>query len=99
MHGAPVVLAMPMALIGRLIASVCVVYRDIVSTQHFAVRQSRVGHLWQSLEALLEPFLIKNRSRPTLHEIYTAVLNLVLLSTVVQLYRYHGVVLNLVLQL
>ena len=59
MHGTPVVSAMPMALIGRLIALVRVVYCDIMSTQHFAVRQSRVGPLWLSIEALLEPFLIK----------------------------------------
>ena len=59
MHGTPVVSAMPMALIGRLIALVRVVYCDIMSTQHFAVRQSRVDPLWLSIEALLEPFLIK----------------------------------------
>ena len=70
MDGTPVVSAMPMALIGRLIASVRVDYGGTMSTEHFAVRQSRVGPLCPSIEALLEPFLIKNRSRPTLHEIY-----------------------------
>ena len=41
----PAVSAMPMALIGRLIASVRVDYGDTMSTEHFAVRQSRVGPL------------------------------------------------------
>ena len=59
MHGTPVVSAMPMALIGRLIASVRVDYGDTMSTEHFAVRQSRVGHLWPPIKALLEPFLIQ----------------------------------------
>ena len=63
MHGTLVVSAMPMALIGRLIALVRVVYCDIMSTQHFAVRQSRVGPLWLSIEALLEPFLIKKTKK------------------------------------
>jgi hypothetical protein len=56
-----VVSAMPMALIGRLhvIASVRVVFGDTMFTEHFAVRQSRVGPLWPYIEALLEPFLIK----------------------------------------
>jgi hypothetical protein len=30
-----------------------------VSTEQFAARQSSVGPLWPSIEALLEPFLIK----------------------------------------
>ena len=51
--------AMPMAVIGRLIASVRVDYGDTMSTEHFAVRQSRVGHLWPPIKALLEPFLIQ----------------------------------------
>jgi hypothetical protein len=59
MDGAPVVSAMPMALIGRLIASVSVDYVDTMSTEHFAVRQSRVCPLWPFIKALLEPFLIK----------------------------------------
>ena len=59
MRGTPVVSAMPMALIGRLIASVRVDYGDTMSTEHFAVRQSRVGHLWPPIKALLEPFLIQ----------------------------------------
>ena len=50
---------MPMALIGRLIASVRVDYGGTMSTEHFAVRQSRVGPLWPFIKALLEPFLIK----------------------------------------
>jgi hypothetical protein len=50
---------MPMALIGRLIALVRVVFGGTMFTEHFAVRQSRVGPLWPSIEALLEPFLIK----------------------------------------
>jgi hypothetical protein len=29
-----------------------------MSTEHFAGHQSRVGPLWPSIEALLEPFLI-----------------------------------------
>jgi hypothetical protein len=70
MDGTLLVSAMPMALIGRLIASVRVDYGDTMSTEHFAIRQSRVGPLWPFIKALLEPFLIKNRSRPTLHEIY-----------------------------
>jgi hypothetical protein len=59
---------MPMALIGLRIASVRVVFGDTMSTEQFAARQSRVGPLWPSIEALLEPFLITNRStcRPTL---------------------------------
>jgi|MEHZ01.5.fsa_nt_MEHZ011448635.1_1 hypothetical protein len=59
MDGTPVVSAMPMALIGRLIASVRVDYGGTMSTEHFAVRQSRVGPLWPFIKALLEPFLIK----------------------------------------
>ena len=59
MDGTPVVSAMPMALIGRLIASMRVAFGDTMFTEHFAVRQSRVGPLWPSIEALLEPFLIK----------------------------------------
>ena len=59
MDGAPVVSAMPTALIGHLIASVRVVYGDTMSTEHFAVRQSRVGPLWPSIKALLEPLHIK----------------------------------------
>ena len=55
----PVVSAMPMALIGRRIASVRVVFGDTMSTEQFAARQSSVGPLWPSIEALLEPFLIK----------------------------------------
>jgi hypothetical protein len=67
MHGTLVVSAMPMALIGRLIALVRVVYCDIMSTDHFAVRQSRVGPLWLSIEALLEPFLIKKPYQHSYH--------------------------------
>ena len=59
MDRTPMVSAMPTALIGRLIASARVVYGDTMSTEHFSVRQSRVGPLWPSIEALLEPFLIK----------------------------------------
>ena len=59
MDGTPVVSAMPMALIGRLIASVRVDYGDTMSTEHVEVRQSRVGPLWPFIKALLEPFLIK----------------------------------------
>jgi hypothetical protein len=55
----PVVSAMPMALIGRRIVEARVVFGDTMSTEHFAARQSRVGPLWLSIEALLEPFLIK----------------------------------------
>ena len=51
--------AMPTALIGLRIASVRVVFGDTMSTEHFAVRQSRVGPLWPFIKALLEPFLIK----------------------------------------
>ena len=50
---------MPMALIALRIASVRVVSGDTMSTEHFAAHQSRVGPLWPSIEALLEPFLIK----------------------------------------
>ena len=50
---------MPMALIGLRIASVRVVFGDTMSTEQFAARQSSVGPLWPSIEALLEPFLIK----------------------------------------
>jgi hypothetical protein len=50
---------MPMALIGRRIASVRVVFGDTMSTEHFAVRQSRIGPLWPFIKAFLEPFLIK----------------------------------------
>jgi hypothetical protein len=56
---APMVSAMPMALIGRLIASVRVIFGDAMSTERFVARQSRVGPLWPYIEALLEPFLIK----------------------------------------
>jgi hypothetical protein len=59
MDGTPVVSAMPMASIGCIIASVRVDYVDTMSTEHFAVRQSRDGPLWPSIKALLEPFLIK----------------------------------------
>ena len=61
MDGTPVVSAMPMALIGRLIASVRVDYGGTMSTEQFAARQSSVGPLWPSIEALLEPFLIKEQ--------------------------------------
>jgi hypothetical protein len=43
--GTPVVSAMPTALIGRIIASVRVDYVNTMSTEHFAVHQSRVGPL------------------------------------------------------
>ena len=61
MDGTPVVSAMPMALIGRIIriASVRVDYVDTMSTEHFAVRQSRLGPFWPSIKASPEPFLIK----------------------------------------
>jgi hypothetical protein len=55
----PLVSAMRMALIGRRIASVRVGFGDTMSSEHFAAHQSRVGPLWPSIEALLEPFLIK----------------------------------------
>ena len=51
--------AMPMALIGRRIASVRVAFGNTMSTEHFAAHQSRVGPLKPSIEALLQPFLIK----------------------------------------
>jgi hypothetical protein len=59
MDRAPVVSAMPMALIGRLKASARVVNGETMSIERFAVRQSRVGPLWSSIKALLEPFPIK----------------------------------------
>ena len=59
MGRSPAVSAMPMALIGRIIASVRVDYVDTMSTEHFAVRQSRVGPMWPFIKASLEPFLIK----------------------------------------
>jgi hypothetical protein len=55
MDGTPVVSAMPMALIGRLIASVRVDYGGTMSTEHFAVRQcfsivnilQYLAHIWR----------------------------------------------------
>jgi hypothetical protein len=73
-HAPTVVSVMPMALIRRIIASVRVVFGDTMFTEYFAARQSRVGPLWPSIEALLEPFLIikkkntkKNRNLWTGH--------------------------------